>query len=238
MDCKNIEGHKREIINNILYHGTRAENVYSIAEEGLKIGERFWGQCSGHGLYTSSRSGAALWGDYIVKCKLAQNSRIINTSEPDKKVINYLKREFGKGILSPDFWKILPKNKQLTKNEIISLYSYLVKSPYNSTIKKRKKLLPLLYTNLSRINKQLRYFNIDGIKIDQHNYIEIFIFNPSNVEVISLHSLLLNPNLDTFKKKCDFWDNPYDEGILLSNPLDLKTLKEIQLKAVKENIEL
>ena len=211
-------------ITSPLYHGTTASNVYAIAVEGFRIGDIRHGRERGRGLYLSTLSGAAMWGDYLVKCELAAGTRILWHEEVDRSVIKYLSREFGRGVLSPDFWKVLPANKQLKRTEITALFHHFIHEAYFKTLRKRNKRDDLLRSCFSRIYSELRAHGFDGVCINWPDSPELMLFNPSQAKVLSIHTWSFQPTTDRMR----FWDFPYDEGVILSKPIGLQTLEEIQ----------
>ena len=119
-----------------LYHGTAYTNdFYSIIKYGFKrIGVRTY---LGRGIYLTKSIDRAysyamcnspdyiLWGA-VVSVRLKKSTRILDISAPpDKSTLNYLKKEFGKDIINPfRFHLCIPRNKHLTKKEIIALCRY------------------------------------------------------------------------------------------------------------------
>ncbi|MFC1812341.1 hypothetical protein ACFL03_06570 [Thermodesulfobacteriota bacterium] len=183
-------------------------------------------------MYLTTLSGAVIYGDYLVKCELIPGTQILWHSEPDPKVIKFLIREFGRGILSPDFWKALPTNKQLKKREVAELFHYMIRETYLKTWRNRMKRSDLFSRNFSRIYSQLKLHGFDGICIDwPEGGPELVLFNPSQVKALSFHTWSLRPTTDTDQ----FWDSPYDDAIILSKPIGLKSLKEIQDKGREED---
>jgi hypothetical protein len=49
---------------------------------------------------------------------------LLATVAPDAKTIAYLQREFGREILNCAPWKVIPKNKRLTSQELVALFRY------------------------------------------------------------------------------------------------------------------
>ena len=110
------------LAENEYYHGTSCYKAIQILYEGF----RFKKHCSmsngqgtfKHGVYlTKSLSMASLFGpEYVFKCCLANGTSVLWLNEIyDQKVINYLKREFSKSILTGPISKAIPRNKNLTK---------------------------------------------------------------------------------------------------------------------------
>ncbi|MEA1981108.1 MAG: hypothetical protein U9N54_09065 [candidate division Zixibacteria bacterium] len=114
-------------IEIIYYHGKEERFACSIMTEGFRLGNEGWGNGWGNGLYLSGTlSFASDWGAIIIVCELTKGTRILWHSNYEPNTILYLKKEFGAGIVKPDFWKQIPRNKQLKRKEIISLWNYLI----------------------------------------------------------------------------------------------------------------
>ena len=175
-------------MNAILYHGTQDDHIYSIMTQGFRLDKEMWGRGLGNGIYLSgTKEFASMWGKVIIRCKLQKGCRILWHSEYDKKVIAYLKREFGSNIVKPYFWKILPNNKQLKKHEIIAVWNYLIDVHYECRRRFKKGLLHTFQKNYSRIYEQLKRHQFDGVGFKDPEWPEVLIFNPSVVNPISLH---------------------------------------------------
>ena len=105
--------------DTLYYHSTEPRFVDSIMKGGFKIGELTWGRVLGRGLYLSATSEyARKYHGVIIICTLKRGTRILWHKPYNKRVISYLKREFGSSIIRPDFHKLIPKNKKLSKNEL------------------------------------------------------------------------------------------------------------------------
>jgi len=107
------------------YHGTYFRNIPEIEKQGLKS-QGYWGYLN-KGIYITEDWRIALFfGEYLYIVKLKQGTRLLDLSQkPDKKVLDYLKREFGKQLLKADApFKVIPKNKHLKNNEVIELTRY------------------------------------------------------------------------------------------------------------------
>jgi hypothetical protein len=120
------------------YHGTLLESAEEIAEQGFKVW--FWDVPTedaegcyaastgvlGNGIYISrSWESCLLYGKTLLRVSLKAGTRVLDLwPEPDQRVVNYLRREFGSEILRQAPWKVLPKNKKLTQSEIINLIRY------------------------------------------------------------------------------------------------------------------
>jgi hypothetical protein len=170
------------------YHGTQNYCVHSIMAQGFRLEYEMWGRGLGHGVYLSgTEEFASLWGDVIVRCELKAGCNILWHDDYDRKIVAYLKREFGAGILKPDFWKVLPKNKQLTKPEIIAVWNYLMANHYLGRRVFEKGLLRELQQQYSRVYEQLKRQKFDGVGYREDDWPEMLIFNPSSVRPVSVH---------------------------------------------------
>lgn len=111
------------------YHGTKALAAWTILTGGFKLVSGSHGRARGRGIYLSeSPMGAVRWGELVVVCKLQKGTRILwLNGKYDQKTICSLRREFGHELLSLQSWfaKALPKNKHLTKVELVHLCNYI-----------------------------------------------------------------------------------------------------------------
>ena len=116
------------LADNEYYHGTIDYNAIQILYEGFRLKKKVspYGR---HGTFkqalylTKSIDTAALfaYGDIVFKCRLAGGLSVLKITERyDPKVIDTLKREFGKSILTGDISKAIPRNKHLTRKELIN----------------------------------------------------------------------------------------------------------------------
>ena len=185
---------------NTYYHATDDHYVYGIHYRGF---EKTWrlnnGRNLGHGLYVTKQLDYFrdnYWPRTIVVCRIEKSAKIMWCRPPEKKTISYLRKEFGNGLLTSDFHKYIPHNKQLKKNEIASLCSYLAEKwvvfLHGYYKGKRAKLFnharyTLGVRNLKRLYSELKKYQIDGIGIDYTGTPEAFIFNPSMVIPVSFH---------------------------------------------------
>ncbi len=150
-----------------------------------------WGRGWGNGVYLSgTEEFAGLWGSIILRCELKEGCRLLWHEEYDRNVIAYLKREFGAGILRPDFWRALPRNKQLTRQEIVAVWNYLMKKHYLGRRAYEKGLMHQLQRQYSRIYEQLKRHRFDGVGCREADWPEMLIFNPSMVKPVSVHRYL------------------------------------------------
>lgn len=117
------------------------------------------------------------YGDVIFKCKLSDKASILRIDEKyDKKVIDTLKREFGKNILTSDINKAIPSNKHLTKKELINLLNYRF---YKVSWKQKAKWK--WDDVLSSIRHQLKLHKYDAIG-NAKSEAGIAVFNPALVK--------------------------------------------------------
>ena len=129
----------------------------------------------------------------------------------DRKVIHYLKKEFGQELLDlgPHFYQAIPKNKQLTKIELITLCNYVFETSrkkrwqYALRSKKGKKAgYRQNWLRLSRLHEQVRRHGFDGI--GDHSFKiwdsdQILVFNPSRVTPTSAHWLRADEDFTNFQ---------------------------------------
>ena len=223
-----------ETEEKIYYHGTETRRAYAIMTEGFKVGEMVHGRLLGSGLYIAQELDTArFWSHHIViQCQLRPGTRILWLHEGyDKSVLAYLKREFGRELLEagPQFYKAIPKNKQLTKTELITLCNYIFKTrkekiwQYGFTPRKGKKAQ--YYGNswhdLSRLREQVRRHGYDALgdrSFEDWDSDEVLVFNPARVRPISAHRLYING----------------DEAVTISAAIDLPELQEISARAQLE----
>jgi hypothetical protein len=212
--------------NEFFYHGTNPSSAVKIAAEGFKMGEERQGRGLGYGLYTSCRKEFIPewnWGLVVIKCKLKKGLQILWCNDaPEAKTIKYLRKEFGKEILTPKFYRALPNNKQLKKHELVAVIVHVMRKMYinKKLTKKRDSWLDLLSDNYSRMYKQLKFHNFDGIGFKDKNWPEILLFNPSDAEPHSFHEY-------TAKFDKDF----YVTDMALSKPLTIERMKHLAFLA-------
>jgi len=172
----------------IFYHGTDEEYAWSIMSHGFRLENERWGRGWGNGVYLSGTDDfASTWGRIIICCRLQTGTRLLWHESYDRKVIDSLRREFGKTIVSPEFWKILPHNKQFTRSEVTQLWHYLVTRHYESPRRFNTGRFERLQKNYSRIYEQLRRHGYDGVGFRDTNWPEMLVFNPARVQPVSAH---------------------------------------------------
>jgi hypothetical protein len=170
------------------YHGTDEEYAWSIMSRGFSLVNERWGRGWGNGVYLSGTDEfASTWGQIIIRCQLQTGTRLLWHEDHDRKVIDSLRREFGKTIISPEFWKVLPLNKQFTRNEVIQLWHYLINQYYEGTRRFRAGRFERLQKNYSRIYEQLRRHGYDGVGFRGTDWPEMMVFNPARVQPVSAH---------------------------------------------------
>ena len=177
-------------MTDLLYHGTHSEFAYTLMVEGFRLKHVAGGRNFGHGVYlTHSLSYAQFFGDIVMRCELAPGIRFHRYADPDQRMIDRLRREFGSGITRPDFWKHVPAKKHLTKREFLELWNYFVRQSYLRN--KRRVVLwdALMFRNMSRINQELRKHQVDGVVVaaGPREYWEWVVFDPSLVRPVSAH---------------------------------------------------
>jgi len=130
-----------EILKNfdkhIFYHGTSLVGAKKIFQKRFLEGHGILGD----GVYITSNWLIAIWaivswkrydliypetkGGVILRVNISKGTRILNSAiKPDRKCLQYLRKEFGKEILSKHPRKVIPENKRLTQREFINLFRY------------------------------------------------------------------------------------------------------------------
>lgn len=222
-------------LDKIYYHGTETRRAYAIMTQGFKLGEKVHGRLLGRGLYiTQQLNSAKFWSHFIViKCQLLPGTRILWLHEGyDKKVLAYLKREFGKELLTlgPQFHRAIPKNKQLTGRELVTLCNYIFETrrekKWQYLFKARKGKKAQYYGDawhdLARLHDQVKRHGFDALgdrSFEHWDSDEILVFNPSRIRPVSAHWLY---NDDDF------------ESVTISAAIALPELKKISARAQLE----
>lgn len=213
----------------IFYHGTQFASAYSIMRQGFRIGAETMGRNLGAGFYLTARvEFAAVWGPIVIRCRLVPGTRILWESPVDVRTIRSLKKEFGAGITQPDFHKLIPANKQLTKSEVAQLWNYLIDRHYLSSRRSRRYPFPKLSRHFPFIYKNLKRHGYDGIGFTNKEWPEMFLFNPSKAVPLSAHSHTSTGWLTTWEK----------ENVKLSPPLPIAELREIHDTALPKTERL
>jgi hypothetical protein len=166
------------------YHGTSCCKALQIFFEGFRLKKDCsnWGS---RGTYkqaiylTKSLYTATLFGGVIFKCRMVDGASVLRIDKHyDPKVIDSLRREFGKDILTKDLSKVIPSNKHLTRKELINLLNYRyvqwdTLSDWESSI--------------SSIRQHLRFHKYDAIG-DTVSLVGLAVFNPSFVKPIQVYT--------------------------------------------------
>ena len=221
-------------MNKEYFHGTWAGHAYTIMSRGFELGHWGHGNVRGRGVYIAQNvASAALWtfGDIIIRCRLLPGTRILwMDGRFDQRVINSLRREFGQELLDlgPHFHKAIPHNKQLTRQELFHLTSYILMHPrrFRSSwaVKGKKARYRDAWLRLSRLHEQLKRHNYDALGDRSFAYWdsdEVLIFDPARVIPVSAHKLF---------RSGDDWNETFS----LSEPIDLEELRVISEKAQEE----
>ena len=223
--------------DKLYYHGTAIRNAFSIMTDGFKIGEMRHGRWLGRGLYVAQRPESAwnwAWtyghqGGTIIACRLEPGTRVLWVGEEcDKRVIAYLRREFGKELLDlgPNFDRAIPSNKQLSKNELIHLCNYVFQQRGKLVCDGRRWARWVLWEGLSRLSQHVRRHQYDAIGDRSFRFWdsdEIMVFEPSRVSPVSAHLVGTEGRRGEVQ-----WPSP---GVPLPNPLDLDVLRRLSKEA-------
>ena len=122
------------------------------------------------------------YGDIIFKCRLSDKVSILRIDEKyDKKVIDYLRREFGREILTSDVSKAMPSNKHLTKKELINLLNYR----FNKDFWRQNRKGEWCSEISPSVRHQLKLHKFDAIG-NAENMAGIAIFNPAFVKPLKM----------------------------------------------------
>jgi len=225
------------------YHGTSYYSAYRILKEGFRLVNYFGrGGVKGEGIYVTDNL------DYaydmacskgtpdtpnkpcLVQCEVKLANPIFWTKkEYDEKVIKYLKKEFDKRIVNRNYKvsKFIPKNKKLTKNEVINLVNYWGVQEEKEREKQRKKDPTSWWDCKGKGNTSymenarflLQRYNFSGWGQYTHDCWdsdEIVIFNPSEIKGIKVFE-----GIGKYNKE----DVSYDD-VKLGKEIDLNELKE------------
>ena len=195
--------------------------------QGFRLVESRYGRGLGYGLYLAgSLEFACDWGEIIIICKLISGTRILWHRPPDQRVISYLKREFGKGIARPDFHKVIPGNKRLTRRELTNLWNFLVARHYSGPRRFCRNAIRKFQDQYTFIYEHVRRHGYDGVGFRGEDWPELLIFNPSRVTPVSAHTYAC--------KRVGL----VVRDVVLSDALPLDRLRAIQQEGAKEWQEL
>ena len=208
-----------------LLHTTPAWCAPFILSQGFKVTkQQNLGRRLGNGIYVTSRmETVALFNmGFLVKCQLTRPLKVLWLKEYDPKVINSLKREFGKQILTNSFHKAIPRNKQLKQKELIELVSYFVS-------KKDKRRDWWNWNNWTYFTRHIKRHGFDAVGQIDHNYEELLIHNPSSLKVISIHR---------FDATYEWVDNDIAmKKATIGDELTIRQLKALAWKEMREIYE-
>ena len=173
-----------QYVENIFKEGFKKPE--HINEDGYEQNKSYYG-CLGWGTYISqSMETALLFDPVLVRVHVKKGTRLLNiTRKPDEKVIKTLKRKYGRDLLSADasIWKILPRNKQLTLEEIVALTRYQNWHSWGDPSLRKLAVDNYGYTHyksLYRCMSMLRRYKYDGLG-DEEDSLGIVIFSPERV---------------------------------------------------------
>lgn len=221
--------------DQLYFHGTDIRNIYPIMRTGFKLGESCHGQVNGSGLYIATKpETVAHWSprsyttkkNYAIKCRIVPGIKILwKEREYDYPLIKSLEKKFGKEVSrNYDFWKYIPRNKQLTASELRALASHL--DYFEGCLgwnRKGEKFRDKKYNHLARFIHMVRGFGYEALG-DRTDYCwdsdEILVFNPSNAIPVSAHEIRVKFEADCHTPiRVDY-----------SHPLPLSHLKEVGAK--------
>ena len=224
-----------KLADNEYYHGTEAYKALSILYEGfrLKKGYSFYGSGGTfkQALYlTKSVDAAVAFGHFIFRCKLADGVSILRIDEYyDKTIINSLRREFGKNILTGDITKALPRNKHLKKKELIHLVNYRFAKMGNWKLEEDWKWDAVVPS----IRQQLRKHKYDAIG-STDDLTGLAVLNPAFVKRLELYGSW-KEKLKGFLKELD------KQSFVYAVKKDIRELGEIydgpEEKVVRDHVE-
>lgn len=113
-------------------------------------------------------------------------------------MIDSLKREFGRELLTlgPDFRKAIPRNKHLTKQELVSLCNYFyatwakpIPAPWTS---KKRIRYQQWWERVSRLSSQVRRHGYDAIgdrRFQDWDEDQVMLFDPSCVTPVNAYKV-------------------------------------------------
>jgi hypothetical protein len=141
----------------------------------------------GHGVYITASLWQAAWFSrgYIFRVHLAPGTRILRLDgQYDPRVIDSLRREFGKDVLGAAFDKAIPSNKHLRRVEVINLLNYHW-AHYDLDAKQRVQPLVAEFGMFRRYLTRCHYAGLGCLESDAG----VVVFNPSRLLADSLLEL-------------------------------------------------
>jgi hypothetical protein len=211
------------------YHATYPSNIESIYSKGFRLpfvydddGSRLKVEgCVGHGIYISRSWKTALWFNRaLLRVQLRDGASILDVSDtPNMKVIDSLRREFGKELLSDKatFHKSIPSNKYLKCSELIELTKYHYHRTWGQGERKR-----LHGKSLIQCWSMLRRYKYDGFGHSTSD-IGIMVMSPDKIIIKELVAVVR--------------DRPFDRGERQFESID-DLRKYFKINGEKEYIEL
>ena len=184
------------------YHGTAPADAKQIWADGFKVGrierpgfdEPYWSGYGniGYGIYVSADWRVALlYGRVLVRSSLQQGTRLLEIPpEPDKRVLTYLRREFGKDILKTEHLdRVMPKNKRLTLEEHIAVLGFHYREVHRYFWSNKRTLGEIKHKRkrvnvraMHRLGAGLRRFGLHGYG-EPEGFNGIVVFEPSRLVV-------------------------------------------------------
>ena len=119
--------------DHVFFHGTTLARAEAIIAQGFRvwhddpdIGRYAYGGNLGNGIYLSCSWSTSLWfGRALLRVTLRPGTRVLDASpRPDRQILRFLTREFGREILEKPPWKVLPSNKKLERRELVELFRH------------------------------------------------------------------------------------------------------------------
>lgn len=165
----------------VFYHGTPFKYASKIAAAGFRVWTLeeppyFWNEAPlwipsggslGHGIYiTTDWRTAMYFGNTLLQVRLSKGVRILDAAlPPDERVLGYLRREFGREVLVGEPDKVLPRNKQLTLEELVALVRYHYKETYGREEKSPgvwRRARERHWAVLNRLRRHLMRYGLHG----------------------------------------------------------------------------
>jgi hypothetical protein len=173
------------------YHATEGYKAIQILYEGFRLKGQHssWGKSSvfGQAAYLTKSLETALTfaQDVVFKCRVMDGVSILRIDGCyDDKIIDSLRANFGKHILSGNVSKAIPHNKHLTRRELIHLVNYRFLKMGSWKASERWKWDHML----SSVRHQLQLHKFDAIG-ELDNEAGLAVFNPASVEPLGMYHL-------------------------------------------------
>lgn len=130
------------------YHGTSEGCAYGIAAQGFRASSERKPFLGAGAYISSSMETARLYGTVILEVALESGTRIVDlTPDPDPGVIAYLRREFGRDVLSGRLRRVVPVNKRLRQHELVEVVRHRWRAWY-AALERPKPWVGWTYRNL------------------------------------------------------------------------------------------